>query len=158
MANVALGKRILAAVVLACACAVLIALPAHALYQVHSEENVSGSEALGAIEVCCTVDASAIGEGVRASLVMVPDGSTVEDLLQEGIESSNSQNGIDAIHDYSYTSLEDYLADKTWTYVVYEAGSQNPGTHTTYDTEGTVSSSADVELTRYCSVVITVVE
>ena len=154
MANVIKGKRVLAAVVLACSCVFLVALPAYALYYVHSDDAVENSTATGAIEICCTVDATAIGDGVRASLVMVPDGSTVEELLQEGIESSNSQNGIEAIHDYGYQSLADYLADKTWTATVYEAESQNPGTQTTYDSEGVVGT--DTVLTRYCSVVITV--
>ncbi len=154
MNNVAKGKRLLVAVVLACTCVALMVVPAYALYYVHSDDAVSNSTGMGAIEVCCTVDATAIGEGVTASLVMVPEGSTVEDLLQEAIESSNIQTGLDALYDYEYTSLADYLADKTWTATVYEAGSQNPGTQTTYDSEGT--EGTDVALTRYCSVVITV--
>ena len=154
MANVAHGRKILAIAVLACLCAALVSVPAFAFYYVHSEDVSAESSGKGAIEVSVTVDATAVGDGVRTALIFVPEGSTAAVCLDEGVESSNSQNGLDAIHDYSYSSLSEYLADKNWTCTVYKAGSQELGTHTTYDSEGTVGENTPVE--RYDSVVFTV--
>lgn len=154
MANVVIGRKILAIAILGCLCAALVASPAYAFYYVHGEDNVAQGRGKGVIEVCCTVDATARGEGVRTELLIIPAGSTVAACLNEGIESGNSQNGLDAIHDYRYTDLKDYLSDKEWTCTVHEAASQNPGTHTTYDTSGTEGS--DTPLERFDSVVFTV--
>ena len=66
----------------------------------------------------------------------MPEGSTAADLLSEVVESSNSQNGLEAIHDYSYSSLAELTANNTVTFTTYKAGSQEPGTHTTHDGEG----------------------
>jgi hypothetical protein len=154
MRNVTPGKRLLAIAVLACLYATLITVPADALYYVQGEEGPARSGSTGVIEVCCTIDATAIGEGVRTSLLIVPEDSTVAVCLGEAIRSGNSQNGLEAIHDYRYTNLGDYLSDKTWTCSVYEAASQNPGTQTAYDADGTLGQ--DTPLSRYDSVVFTV--
>ena len=154
MANVALGKKVLAIAVLACLAAALVAVPAFALYYVHGEDNVAANDGKGAIEVCLTVDATAVGEGVHTSLIFVPEGSTAKACLDEGITSSNSQNGLKAIHDYGYSSLSEYLANKTWTCTVHKAASQSPGTQTTYDSEGVVGETTPLE--RFDSVVFTV--
>ena len=154
MANVAHGKKILAIAVLACLVAALVSVPAFAFYYVHDDEHVSESTAKGAMEVCVTLDAKAIGEGVHTELIFVPDGSTAEACLSEDIVASNNQNGLEAIHSYGYSSLADYLADKDWTCTVHAAASQNPGTQTTYDTDG--ESGTDIQLNRYDSVVFTV--
>ena len=152
MANVAWGKKILAVAVLGCLCA-LIAVPAYAFYYVHDEEGASQS-GQGVIEGTCTIDATSIGEGVRTDLIILPEGSTAKDCLNEAIVSSNSQNGLSAIHDYSTTSLKDYLSEKQWSCAVFEAGSQKPGTHTTYDTLG--SAEQGTPLNRFDCVVFTV--
>lgn len=152
MANVAWGKRILAVVVLGCLCA-LITVPAYAMFYVHSEENVAEASN-GVIEVTCTVDETAQGGGVRCSLIMVPEGSTAADCLSEGIVSSNSQEGLEAIHDYSTSSLADELSGKQYTCTVYSAEDQTPGTQTTYDGSGT--QGEDTPLNRFDSVVFTV--
>ena len=99
MANVAWGKKILAVAVLSCLCA-SIAVPAYAFYYVHGEENVAATSK-GVIEVTCTVDETAQGGGVKTSLIIVPEGSTAAACLNESVVSSNSQNGLAAIHDYS---------------------------------------------------------
>ena len=152
MANVAWGKKILAVAVLGCLCA-LIAVPAYAFYYVHDEQNVAAT-GKGAIEIVCTVDETAQGGGVRTALIMVPEGSTAAACLNEGVVSSNSQNGLEAIHDYSVSSLADELSGKQYTCTVYKAESQKPGTQTTYDGSGTEGESTALE--RYDSVVFTV--
>lgn len=152
MANVAWGKKILAIAVLGCLCA-CIAVPAYAFYYVHGEENVAETSK-GAIEVLCTVDETAQGGGVRVSLLFVPEGSTAADLLDEGVVSSNSQNGVEAIHSYDVSSLADELSNKQYTCTVYPAESQKPGTQTTYDKSGTTGE--DTPLNRFDSVVFTV--
>ena len=70
------------------------------------------------------------------------------------IKSSNSQNGLEAIHDYSYSSLAELTANNTVTFTTYKAGSQEPGTHTTQNGEGI--EGADTPLERFDNVVITV--
>lgn len=154
MANVTAGKkRLLAIAVVACLCAVIAAVPAYGLWYVHGEEHVADNSGLGVVEVACTLDATAQGGGVHAGLVFVPAGSTAADCLDEMIVSSESQNGLDAIHNYEFNSLADYLADKPYEVTVYKAGSQEPGTHVTYDSEA--QTGEDVTLERYDSVVFT---
>lgn len=154
MANAKSGKRMLAMAIIGCLSAALIAIPtAYAFYYVHGEENVAKSDT-GVIEICCTVDASALGEAPRTEICFLPVGSTAGDLLNEVIESSNSHNGVDALHDYSYSSLGELTAENTVTFTTYKAGSQEPGTHTTHDGSGT--EGADTQLERYDNVVITV--
>ena len=142
MANVAWGKKILAVAVLSCLCA-SIAVPAYAFYYVH-----------GVIEVTCTVDETAQGGGVKTSLIIVPEGSTAAACLDESVVSSNSQNGLAAIHDYSVSSLADELSGKQYTCTVHKADSQKPGTHTAFDGSGTEGESTPLE--RFDSVVFTV--
>ena len=152
MANVTWGKKILAVAVAGCLCA-LIAVPAYAFYYVHDEANVQVASK-GVIEVVCTVDETALGGGVRSALILVPEGSTAAACLNEGVMSSNSQEGLEAIHDYSVTRLADELSGKQYTCTVHKAGSQKPGTHTTYDEAGTEGESTPLE--RFDNVVFTV--
>ena len=152
MTNVAWGKKILAVAVLGCLCA-LIAVPAYAFYYVHDEQNVAAS-GKGAIEITCTVDETAQGGGVRTALLMVPEGSTAAACLNEGVVSSNSQDGLKAIHDYSVSSLADELSGKQYTCTVYKAESQKPGTQTTHDGSGT--EGENTPLKRFDNVVFTV--
>lgn len=152
MANVAWGKKILAVAVLSCLCA-SIAVPAYAFYYVHGEENVAATSK-GVIEVTCTVDETAQGGGMKTSLIIVPEGSTAAACLDESVVSSNSQNGLAAIHDYSVSSLADELSGKQYTCTVHKADSQKPGTHTAFDGSGTEGESTPLE--RFDSVVFTV--
>lgn len=152
MANVSWGKKLLAIAVACCACA-LIAVPAYAFYYVHSDEGTQ-VESKGVYEVTCVLDETAQGGAVRSKLVFVPEGSTVKDLLNEDIVSSNSQNGLEAIHNYDFTSMADYLAGKSYTVQVYSVDDQKPGTHTTHDGQG--KTGEDTQLERYSNVVITV--
>lgn len=147
-------KGLLACVVAACLCALLVAAhSAYAFYYVHDDEHVAADGGKGVIEVSCTVDATAQGGGVYSDLLFVPVESSAADCLSEMTISSESQNGLEAIHDYSYSSLADYLDGKDWTCTVYKAGSQEPGTQTTFDGQGTEGESTQVE--RFDSVVIT---
>ena len=152
MANVSWGKKLLAIAVACCACA-MIAMPAYAFYYVHSDEGVQ-VESKGVYEVTCVLDETAQGGAIRSELVIVPEGSTVKDLLNEDVMSSENQNGLEAIHNYDVTSLADYLAGKRYTATVYSADSQKPGTQTTHDGQGTTGEST--QLNRYDSVVIKV--
>lgn len=152
MANVSWGKKLLAVAVACCACA-MIAVPAYAFYYVHSDEGVQ-VESKGVYEVTCVLDETAQGGAVRSELVIVPEGSTVKDLLNEDVMSSENQNGLEAIHNYDVTSLADYLAGKQYTATVHSADSQKPGTQTTHDGQGTTGEST--QLNRYDNVVIKV--
>ena len=152
MVNASWGKKILAIAVACCACA-LIAVPAYAFYYVHSDEGTQ-VESKGVYEITCVLDETAQGGAIRSELVLVPEGSTVADLLNEDVMSSENQNGIDAIHNYDATSLKDYLSGKQYTCTVYAAESQKPGTQTTHDGQGTTGEST--QLNRYDNVVITV--
>ena len=143
MANVSWGRKLLAIAVACCACA-MIAVPAYAFYYVHSDEGVQ-VESKGVYEVTCVLDETAQG---------VPEGSTVKDLLNEDVMSSENQNGLEAIHNYDATSLADYLAGKQYTATVYAAETQKPGTQTTHDGQGTTGD--DTQLNRYDNVVIKV--
>lgn len=156
MANVAKGKRKLLAVAVAtCVVAALVAVPAYAMFHVHTEGHTQGSTAQGAMEVCLTVNLEAVGGANTADMMFIPNGGTVADVLEEGILSSENQNGLDAIHNYDVTSVKDYLANHEYTIAVYAAGSQKEGTQTTHDTES-LSSSEDYVLSRYDNVVVTV--
>ena len=152
MANASWGKRFLAIAVACCVCA-LIAVPAYAFYYVHSDEGTQ-VESKGVYEITCVLDETAQGGSVRSELVIVPEGSTVKDLLNEDVRSSNNQNGLSAIHNYDATSLADYLSGKQYTCTVYAVGSQKPGTQTTHDGQGTTGEST--VLNRYDNVVIKV--
>ena len=139
MANVSWGKKLLAIAVACCACA-MIAVPAYAFYYVHSDEGVQ-VESKGVYEVTCVLDETAQGGAIRSELVIVPEGSTVKDLLNEDVMSSAA-------------SLADYLAGKQYTATVYAAETQKPGTQTTHDGQGTTGE--DIQLNRYDNVVIKV--
>ena len=155
MVNVASKKRRLALVAIACVCALVVSAPAaYALWYVHSDEHVADNNGKGVYEVTCTLDATAVGEGVKVDTLFVPEGSTAADVLGEMIVSSESQNGLDAIHDYSYTPLKDTLSGKSYSVEVYNAESQQPGTQTTHDAKG--ASGEDTVLQRWDNVVITV--
>lgn len=154
MANVASTKRRLALVAIACVCALVVAAPAaYAFWYVHSDEHVADSGGKGVYEIACTLDASAVGEGVTTGVIFVPEGSTAADCLNEMVVSSNSQNGLDAIHNYDTQAVADALAGKNYTITVYHAEDQKPGTHTTHDAAGTTGENTALE--RYDNVVIT---
>ena len=156
MANVLAAskkKRLFAIALAVCLCAALVAAPAYAFWYVHGEEHVADTSDTGVIEILYTVDATAIGGGVTAGQTFVHQNSTAADLLEEVILSSESQNGLEAIHDYGYSSLAEYLADQSYEVTVYSADSQEAGTHTTYD--GDALTGEDVALERYDSVVFT---
>lgn len=155
MANVAKGKKFLAIAGAVCAVVALAAVPAYAFFHVHTEDHAANSTATGAMEICLTVDLTAVGGANTADMMFIPNGGTVADVLEEGILSSENQLGPDAIHNYDTTALKDYLADHEYTIAVYAAGAQEPGTQTTYDTES-LSDSEDYALSRYDDVVITV--
>lgn len=154
MAKLNGGKKVLAIAVMTCLCVTLLTVPAIAMWYVHNDDHVANSDGRGVDEICLTLDASAIGQGVHVEQIFVPSGSTAEACLTEGIRSSNSQNGLKAIHNYGYSDLKSYLKGKKWTCTVHKAESQKPGTQTKYDSKG--ETGTDVSLERFDSVVITV--
>ncbi len=153
MTNIAKGKKTFAFAAVALLVATAIAVPsAYAFYYARGDA-AEESTAQGAIPVIVTVDETAISGGVHSSLVMVPSDCTSEEALTVAIISSEAQNDIEAIHDYDYESVADYLAGKTYTVPPYTADAPEVGTHTTEDTEGT---SEIITLDRYYRVVVTV--
>lgn len=159
MVNVALSKKHLLAIAVAVAvCALIAAVPAYAFWYVHGNDyGVSESEN-GVNEVLVTVDASAQNGGVWAEQVFVPAGTgTVSNALEQAVHAdTESQNDVDAIHDYGYTSDGDFINGRDCTIKVYSAESQKPGTQTTQDSDGTTVSDPDsTVLQRYDNVVVT---
>lgn len=159
MVNVALSKkRLLAIAVAATVCAFVVAVPAYAFWYVHGNDYGVGESENGVNEVLVTVDASAQNGGVWAEQVFVPAGTgTVSNALEQAVHASTeSQNDVEAIHDYGYTSDGDFISGKDYTIKVYPAESQNPGTHTTQDAQGTTVTDPDsTTLQRYDQVVVT---
>jgi hypothetical protein len=159
MVNVTMGKkRFLAIAAIAGLCALAIAVPAFAFSYVHGNDYGVSDSKNGVIEVCLTVDGTAVGEAKWTELVFVPaDSPTAETVLEQGIHSGESQQGDDAIHDYSYETVADWIAEGDATVEVYPAESQNPGTQTTQDGEGTdvTNDLGSTVLQRYDQVVVT---
>lgn len=149
-------KKCLAVAIVGCLCAALVAVPvAYAFYYVHSDTVTTESDSNGVIEICCTVDATARGEGIRTGLVIIPENGTVADCLEEMVKSSESRSDFEAIHNYDYTSMTDYVADGTWVCTVFSVASQSPGTHTTQDGTGTEVTDLDsTTLQHYDNVVL----
>lgn len=148
-------RRLTICIVCVAVCALLIApTAAYAFWYVHAEDNTENSTATGAMEVLVTLDTTAQGGGVYAGQIFIPDGGTVADALEEAIHSSEDQDGLEAIHNYDYVSLSEFLADVDYTIMVYSADSQAAGTQTTYDSDGTEADETTV-LERYDSVVFT---
>lgn len=147
MENVTVSrKKFLAVVVGVCLCALLVAVPAYALFYVHGNDYGVSEVENGAMEVVVTIDETAIGKTAWSGVFMVPANATAEQCLEQAIKSSENQNGITAIHDYSYSTAREFMDAEggSWTITVYEAEAQKPGTHTTQDTAGTdVSNNAD---------------
>lgn len=164
MVNTAMGKKRFAALavglaLLATLVAALIALPAHAFYYVHGDHDVE-SDVKGAIEVFCTVDATATGGPTWSGLIFVPVESTADVALDEAVHASEDQNGVEANHNYATTSLSEFIAEEggTWDVTIYHAESQKPGTHTTQDDTGETVAMTDlssVTLQRFDQVVVT---
>lgn len=153
MGNVAWGKKVLAIAVLACLCACIAVPAAYGFYYVHSDEGAA-TESKGVYEITCVLDETATGGAVHSELIFVPEGSTVEAVLNEDIVSSENQNGLEAIHNYDVESLGEYLSGKQYTCTVYKPADQKPGTHTTPDGTGVTGTSTVLE--RYDHVVFTV--
>lgn len=154
MTNVTFGKKLLAIAILACLCTALVAVPAYAFYYVHDDEVSDGADGRGAIEIFCVVDETAAGGSVTSRLIFVPEGSTADVCLDEAVVSSQSHQGIDAVKNHDAESLRDHLSSADYTIEVYEAGTQQVGTHTTYDTQS--AGGADTVLERFDNVVIKV--
>lgn len=169
MTNAAFGKKVLAIAVLACLCAALIAVPAYGFYYVHDDSVSDESKGLGSYEVFMVVDETAVGGDVHSDLMFVPAGSTADVVLNEGIISSENQNGLDAIHNYDVQSVADYLAANGYNAEIsvfatgeqqaykdaegaYAATSQNVSEAYTAPSKGDGSTVLD----RYDNVVITV--
>ncbi len=158
MVNVAMSKkRLLAFIVAACVGALLIAMPAYAMFYVHGNDYGVGQDENGAYPVTVTVDGSAVGQPVWTTPAMIPaNAPTVQAALEQAINSSESQNGVDAIHNYGYTSVDDLIAGRNATVKVYKASDQKPGTQTTQDSAGEeVSNPSSTTLDRYDQVVVT---
>ena len=169
MTNAAFGKKTLAIAVMASLCAALIAVPAYGFYHVHDDGVSDGSQGLGAYEVFMVVDETAVGGDVHSDLMFVPAGSTADVVLTEGVISSESQNGLDAIHNYDVQSVADYLAAQgyTATISVYPTGevqayqdAEGAYAATSQDVPGGYTSPSKGDgattLDRYDNVVITV--
>ena len=155
MNNVTRGKKTFAIAMAVVVALCLLAIPAYGFYYTHNGDALA-EEGQGTFEVFCVVDETEAGGGITSSLIFVPAGSTADAVLDEAVMSSESQNGLEAIHDYSTVSLRDYLDGKDYTCDVYAAGAQQPGTHTTYDSPSI--GGEDAQLERYSNVVFTVSE
>lgn len=149
-------KKVVAVVLAVMLAVAAVAAPAYAFYHVHAGDYAVAEDVNGAMEICATVDATALGETVWTGLIFIPASGSPADVLAEMPHSSESQSGLEAIHNYDYISMAEYVAEGTWECRVYPAESQNPGTQTTHDTEGTLVEDLDsYTLQRYDNVVFT---
>lgn len=139
MVNVEMSRK---RFVVLCAAVMLVALaitvPAYAFYYVHGDDYGVESDTKGSIEVFCTIDTRALGgtdDTEWSGLFFVPADSTPAIALDEAMHMNNSHAGVEGLHDYSFTSFNDFIGQKggKWTVTVYHAESQKPGTHTTED-------------------------
>ena len=163
MTNVKLGKKHLAIAVMACLCLALIAFPAYGFYYVHDEGVSDAHSGKGVYEIFCVVDETAVGGPVTSSLMFVPEGSTAADVLDEAVASSQSQQGLEAIHNYDVKSVKADLEGMPYTVAVYGTGDSQPvdkyDAAATDVTAGYAASSKGDEntvLDRYDNVVVTV--
>ncbi len=155
MKKFSLKQKVVAGVVAVAAVAAIAVPVASASFYV-SGETSDNSTGLGALAVHVTLDQSADNGGVYTKWVYIPNGGTVEDVLSEMITSSNSQEGLDAIHNYDYESIKSEVEGGKYEVKVYNAETQNPGTQTTHDTDGTtVTDYGSTTLQRFDNVVIT---
>lgn len=163
MTNVKLGKKHLAIAVMACLCLALIAFPAYGFYYVHDEGVSDAHSGKGVYEIFCVVDETAVGGPVTSSLMFMPEGSTAADVLEEAVASSESQNGLEAIHNYDVTSVKEDLEGKSYTITVYGTGETQAvdkydAASTDVKAGYTASAKGDgsTVLDRYDNVVVTV--
>ena len=78
--------------------------------------NMSPIRAAGRVRDCLHFGRGpAVARVLRLALFFVPEGSTAADCLDEMVVSSNSQNGLDAIHNYDTQAVADALAGKNYT-------------------------------------------
>ena len=155
MSKFKLSKGLAIAAACAAVCAAVAVPLAYGQWYVAGNSS-EASSATGVYDIVVTVDDSAQGGPVYTKLVFVPSDATVEDALDEMVVSSNNQTGIEALHDYAFSSIRDKVANGSYEVRVYGAGSQAPGTQAVHDTEGTlVSDLATYELQRYDNVVFT---
>jgi hypothetical protein len=105
----------------------LAVVPAYAFYYVHDEDVSDANTGMGAIEVFCIVDQTAVGGSITSDLMFVPEGSTAEEALDEAIISSENQAGVENIHNYDVESVADYIAENGYSYSidVYETATSN---------------------------------
>lgn len=154
MKKLSLTKKLACGVVAVAACAAVAVPMAYGQWYV-AGASAADSTAKGAMEVHVTVDDSADNGAVYTKLVYIPNEGTVQDVLDEMVISSNSQNGLKAIHNYDFTSIEDKVSKGDYEIAVWNAEAQAPGTQTTHDSDGTaVSDAASQTLSRYDNVVI----
>ena len=86
---------------------------AYAFWYVHSDEHVADSGGKGVYEIACTLDASAVGEGVTTGVIFVPEGSTAADCPSMRWSCrAIAKNGLDAIHNYDTQAVADALAGR----------------------------------------------
>lgn len=146
-------QKVVAGVVAVAAVAAIAVPVASAQFYVKGDSS-DNSTGLGALAVHVTLDQSADNGPVYTKWVYIPNGGTVADVLDQTIISSNSQEGLKAIHNYDYKNLEDVVTADKYETTVYNAETQNPGTHTTHDTDGTkVTDYSSQTLQRFDNVV-----
>lgn len=161
MVNAAKGSKRLIAICIAVAlAAVAIAAPAYAFYYVHGNDYGVQEDVNGAMEILCTLDDSANGNAPLTSLIFIPTNGTPANCLDQMVKSSESHNGLAAIHNYDYASISEYiqdgLANGSWKCTVYHAESQTPGTQVTHDGAGETVTDLDAfTLQRYDNVEFT---
>ena len=123
---------------------------AYGFYQVHG--NASSQSGKGVVEITAIIDDSANDGAVKSELLIMPEGSTVADVLDEFVYSDESKANADAQTDYRYESIADRVDSGNYRCIVSTQAERVPGVEGNYGQGEEVSDYASQVLERYDNV------
>lgn len=142
--------KIAATIAVVAAAAMMMASTAYGFYYVHGDAK--SSEGKGVIEVTAIIDDSANNGAVKSELLIMPEGSTVADVLDEFVCSNESKADAAARADYSYSSIADRVSTGKYRCIVSTQADRKPGVDGRYGQGDTVSDYSSRVLNRYDNV------
>lgn len=132
------------------AAAMMMVSTAYGFYYVHGDAK--SLEGKGAIEVTAIIDDSANNGAVKSELLIMPEGSTVADVLDEFVYSNESKADAAARADYSYSSIADRVSTGKYRCIVSTQADRKPGADGRYGQGDMVSDYSSRVLNRYDNV------
>ena len=124
-----------------------VASQAYAFYHVHGKAISAPNQ--GIIEVTAIIDDSANNGAVKSELLIMPEGSTISDILDEFVYSAESKENSDAQRNYAYESIADHIKSGNYRCVVSTQADRKPGIEGNYGQGKEVSDYSSYTLTRY---------